>query len=223
MQLRVLILGSNCRKQEKVWQHIKGLIAKFKKRFVKVRKCPLVHVIFSGKTLGRNHSLIYLAWHALGQTFSKKWNMMPLLHWVPFSSKVDYYNRLKRFTLKAGAGSSNRLSTSRFVRFYFLSGHSKIQNSDWTIWCMEPPTRTRGNFEELALKEQMRYSDQRSILLLELVKRSKNVSTHLMKLFVGCLLENNNNSCIKNNNNMIHSSFMILFDIYETQGLRRRS
>ena len=53
---------------------------------------------------------------------------------------------------------------------------------------MEPPTRTRGNFEELALKEQMRYSDQRSILLLELVKRSKNVSTHLMKLLVGCLL-----------------------------------
>jgi len=56
----------------------------------------------------------------------------------------------------------------------------------------------------------MRYSDQRSILLLELVKGSKNVSTHLMKLFVGCLLENNNNNnCIENNNNMIHSSFFI--------------
>ena len=139
---------------------------------------------------------------------------------MPFSSKVDYYNRLKRFTLKAGAGSSNRLYTSRFVRFYLLSGHSKIQNSDWTIWCMEPPTRTRENFEEQPLKEQMRCSDQRSILLLELVKRSKNVSTHLMKLFVG---KKNNNNYIENNNNMIHSSFMILFNIYETQGLRSRS
>ena len=119
MQFRVLILGSNCRKQEKVWQHIKSLIAKFKKRFVKVIKCPLVHVIFSGKTLGRNHALIYLAWHALGQTFSKKWNMMPLLHWMTFSSKVDYYNRLKRFTIKAGAGSSNRLYTSRFCKILF--------------------------------------------------------------------------------------------------------
>ena len=136
-----------------------------------------VCVIFSfecGKTLGRNHSLIYLAWHAVGQTLSKKWNIMPLLHWMLFSSKLDYYNRLKRFTLKAGAGSSNRLNTmSRFCKICSLdTGLSKIENSDWTILFMEPPTITRGNSEKLPLKELLNVkaicNASCSILFLEL-------------------------------------------------------
>ena len=76
---------------------------------------------------------------------------MPLLHWMLFSSKLDYYNRLKRFTLRAGAGSSNRLDTmSRFCKICSLdTGLSKIENSDWTILFMEPPTLTRGKSEKL--------------------------------------------------------------------------
>ena len=68
-----------------------------------------------------------------------------------FSSKLDYYNRLKRFTLRAGAGSSNRLDTmSRFCKICSLdTGLSKIENSDWTILFMEPPTLTRGKSEKL--------------------------------------------------------------------------
>ena len=80
---------------------------------------------------------------------------MPLLHWVPFSSKVDYYNRLKRFTLKAGAGSSNRLHTSRFCQIFFLDTRETLDYLDWIILFMEPPTITPGNSEESPQKEHM--------------------------------------------------------------------